>query len=198
MKKERKIQILTLGNSKVGKTSILKRYENDKIPLTHITTLGVDLITKKLALGGDTVVLKIWDTAGQERFRTITHTFYKQAEGVLLVFDLTDRESFESLSAWIKTIQDHADERIVKYLVGNKADLAEERKVNKQEALHVANHYKMKYYETSARNNVNVKEVIEDITKEVYETISAKETHTQIHGRRNTSDNQGKGCCIII
>ena len=197
MKRPRKIQILTLGNSKVGKTSILKRYDDDKMPLAYLTTLGVDLITKRLKFDNEDITLKIWDTAGQERFRTITHSFYKQAEGVLLVYDVTDRESFESLTGWVKTIQEHSDADIIKYLVANKIDLVEGRKVDKEEGKAIADKYKMKYYETSARNNINVKEVVEDLAHEIYATFNPREIHARITTGKTKSSGHS-GCCVII
>ena len=144
---------------------------------------------------------KIWDTAGQERFRTITHTFYKQAEGVLLVFDVTDRMSYENLHSWINSIHEHADEKIIKYLIANKIDLTEERKVTKEEGQKMANQYEMKYFEASAKANVNVTESIESIVKDIYEGFSLKEDPSKVvvdgknKGKPTKADG---GCCTIF
>eukprot|EP00829_Urostomides_striatus_P009350 TRINITY_DN204_c0_g1_i3.p1 TRINITY_DN204_c0_g1~~TRINITY_DN204_c0_g1_i3.p1 ORF type:complete len:145 (+),score=37.68 TRINITY_DN204_c0_g1_i3:166-600(+) len=133
MKNAKKIQILTLGDGKVGKTSLLKRYNEDAFTTHHLTTIGIDFITKDIKLGNENISVKIWDTAGQERFRTITHTFYKQAQGVLLVFDVTDKTSYENLHTWVNSISEHADQGIIKYLIANKIDLASERVVSTEE-----------------------------------------------------------------
>lgn len=138
---------------------------------------------------------KIWDTAGQERFRTITHTFYKQAEGVLLVFDVTDRMSYENLHAWVNSIHEHADERIIKYLVANKIDLTEERKVTKEEGQKLANQYKMKYFETSAKDNTNVTESVESLVKEIHSNLAIKEDTGRISVTAGRKTAKEGGCC---
>ncbi len=202
MKSSRKVQILTLGDGKVGKTSLLKRYNEDAFTSHHLTTIGIDFITKDVKIGNDQVTVKIWDTAGQERFRTITHTFYKQAEGVLLVFDVTDRMSYENLHTWVNSIHEHADEKIIKYLIANKIDLTEERKVTKEEGQKMANQYKMKYFETSAKANINVTDAIEGLAKEIYESgASAKADlrgKVSIGGKDKPKNAQEGGCCTII
>ena len=196
MKSARKVQILTLGDGKVGKTSLLKRYNEDAFTSHHLTTIGIDFITKDVKIGNDLVTVKIWDTAGQERFRTITHTFYKQAEGVLLVFDVTDRMSYENLHTWVNSIHEHADEKIIKYLIANKIDLTEERKVTKEEGQKMANQYKMKYYETSARTNINVADSIEGLAQEIYQTASVKEESGKVSiANKNKVKTEGGGCC---
>eukprot|EP00826_Nyctotherus_ovalis_P066268 TRINITY_DN977_c0_g3_i1.p1 TRINITY_DN977_c0_g3~~TRINITY_DN977_c0_g3_i1.p1 ORF type:complete len:201 (-),score=74.46 TRINITY_DN977_c0_g3_i1:134-736(-) len=200
MKNARKIQILTLGDGKVGKTSLLKRYNEDAFTSHHLTTIGIDFITKDIKINNENVTVKIWDTAGQERFRTITHTFYKQAEGVLLVFDVTDRTSYENLHNWVNSIHEHADEKIIKYLIGNKIDLTEERKVTKDEGQKMANQYNMKYFETSAKANTNVTEAIEGLAKEVLEKVAAKvdATRVSVGPANKKKDNSGSGCCTVF
>ena len=200
MKNMRKIQILTLGDGKVGKTSILKRYNDDTFTSHHLTTIGIDFITKDVTIDNEKVSVKIWDTAGQERFRTITHTFYKQAEGVLLVYDVTDRTSYENLHNWVNSIHEHADEKIIKYLIGNKIDLTEERKVTKEEGQKMANQYNMKYFETSAKSNTNVTESIEGLAKDIFVNIAAKSESTRVSVAQanKAATNTNGGCCTII
>jgi len=196
MKSAKKVQILTLGDGKVGKTSLLKRYNEDAFTSHHLTTIGIDFITKEVKLNNETLTVKIWDTAGQERFRTITHTFYKQAEGVLLVFDVTDRMSYENLHTWVNSIHEHADESIIKYLIANKIDLTEERKVTKEEGQKMAQQYKMKYFETSAKSNINVTESIESLVKDIYETSPSKEDPAKAKLTANkTQAKAAGGCC---
>ena len=198
MKGGRKIQILTLGDSKVGKTSLLKRYDDNAFNSNHLTTIGIDFITKQANIKDELVTLKIWDTAGQERFRTITHSFYKQAEGVLVVFDVTDHKSYESLSGWMSSIQEHADVNIIKYLVGNKIDLTEGRKVSKEEGEEMAKRYEMKYFETSAKDNINVAETIEGLANEIFEKAAVKEDHMKIVSGQEKKPGENGGCCTII
>ena len=200
MKNQRKIQILTLGDGKVGKTSILKRYNEDAFTSHHLTTIGIDFITKDVQINNETVPVKIWDTAGQERFRTITHTFYKQAEGVLLVFDVTDKTSYENLHGWINRIHEHANENIIKYLIANKIDMNEERKVTKEEGQKMANQYNMKYFETSAKTNTNITESIEGLAKDIFENVAATPDSTRVsvaQANKTAKKNDG-GCCTIF
>ena len=199
MKNQRKIQILTLGDGKVGKTSILKRYNEDAFTSHHLTTIGIDFITRDVQINNETVPVKIWDTAGQERFRTITHTFYKQAEGVLLVFDVTDKTSYENLHNWINSIHEHADEKIIKYLIANKIDMNEERKVTKEEGQKMANQYNMKYFETSAKTNTNITESIEGLAKDIFETFAAApdSPRTSEQDSMTAQKKDGKRCTIF-
>lgn len=116
--------------------------------------------------------MKIWDTAGQERFKTITYSFYRQAQGVLICFDVTNRESFENVKNWIDSIDNHAKPNIQKVLIGNKIDLVESRKITTEEAKALADEHDIPYFETSAKLDKNVSEVIHFIMDKVYETSS--------------------------
>ena len=111
-------KLLMIGDSGVGKTCLLLRYANDSFSPTFITTIGIDFKIKNIDVDGKRVKLQIWDTAGQERFRTITTSYFRGAQGILLVYDVTDRRSFESIRNWISQIQQHADVHVNKILVG--------------------------------------------------------------------------------
>ena len=162
----KKLQIIMIGDGAVGKTSILKTYTP-----SHITTIGLDYITHQFETpDGDVIPVKIWDTAGQERFKTITYSFYRQAQGVMIAFDVTNRESFENVKNWIDSIENHAKENIQKVLIGNKIDLADKRKITKKEAQNLADEYDLPYFETSAKLGENVAEVIQFTIKRVYES----------------------------
>lgn len=123
-----------LGDGAVGKSSMIIQYKEKSFEDDHKATLGIDYITKKHQMDGVDYTVKIWDTAGQERFRTMTQTFYKRAHGVIIVFDVTDKSTFDSVENWIKSIADNAAVDIQKILVGNKIDLVDERVVSLQEA----------------------------------------------------------------
>ena len=172
----RKLQIIMIGDGAVGKTSILKKYTP-----SHITTIGLDYITHKYETpSGETIPVKIWDTAGQERFKTITYSFYRQAQGVMIAFDVTNRESFENVKNWIDSIENHAKENIQKVLIGNKIDLEDERKISKTEAQNLADEYDIPYFETSAKLGKNVAEVIQFTIKKVYDaTVSYNSSHKE-------------------
>jgi len=110
------IKLLMIGDSAVGKTSLLLRYANDTFSSTFITTIGIDFKIKTVHLSGKKVKLQIWDTAGQEQFRTITRSYFRGAQGIVLVYDITDRRTFNSVRSWMAQITDHADQQVNKVL----------------------------------------------------------------------------------
>lgn len=192
--KGRKLQIIVLGDRAVGKTSILRRFNDAEFALTIYPTVGIDFVKKDIMLGKRRVSVQIWDTAGQERYHTIAHTFYKQCQGVLLVFDVSSRKSFDNIHKWLNNLKKHADASIIKYLVGNKVD-AGRREVQSADAEKVARDYGMKYFETSAMLNKNIKECITSIAGDIYD-----KPPSQIHGEslavEKACGKRGKnGCC---
>lgn len=133
-----------------------------------MATIGLDYVSSSYkSPKGEDIAVKIWDTAGQERFRTITYSFYKQANGVIVTFDVTNATSFNNVKNWLESIYQHADPNIVKALVGNKIDL-DDRAVSTEEAKRLADQHKMPYFETSAKLNQNVDELINYMMEQVY------------------------------
>jgi len=126
-----------------------------------MATIGLDYVsTNYKSPKGEDIAVKIWDTAGQERFRTITYSFYKQANGVIVTFDVTNETTFNNVKNWLDSIYQHADPSIVKALVGNKVDLEDQRQVTYEQAKQLADSNKMQYFETTAKLNKNVDELI--------------------------------------
>jgi len=141
------IKLLMIGDSGVGKTCLLLRYANDSFSPTFITTIGIDFKIKTIELGGKVVKLQIWDTAGQERFRTITTSYFRGAQGILLVYDVTDRGSFENIKNWVGQIQQHADFNVNKILIGNKCDVdPSEIAVKSEEGKKLADDYGIQFF----------------------------------------------------
>mmetsp|Transcript_10667 Transcript_10667/g.10780 ORF Transcript_10667/g.10780 Transcript_10667/m.10780 type:complete len:180 (-) Transcript_10667:120-659(-) len=172
MASSKKIQIIILGDGAVGKTSLLKMYSEKEFTQSHMATIGLDYVsTTYKSPGGEDIAVKIWDTAGQERFKTITYSFYKQANGVIVTFDMTNQLSFNNVKTWLESIYQHADPNIVKVMVGNKLDLEDERKVSREEAKALADQHKMNYYETSAKLNKNIDELIQYLMEQVYDKM---------------------------
>ena len=132
------IKLLMIGDSAVGKTSLLLRYANDTFSSTFITTIGIDFKIKTVDLDGRRVKLQIWDTAGQEQFRTITRSYFRGAQGIVLVYDITDRGTFNSVRSWMAQIADHADAQVNRVLVANKCDNEAERRVSSTEGASLA------------------------------------------------------------
>ena len=167
------IKLLMIGDSGVGKTCLLLRYANDSFSPTFITTIGIDFKIKNVDIDGTRIKLQIWDTAGQERFRTITTSYFRGAQGILLVYDVTDRRSFESIRNWISQIQQHADVHVNKILVGNKCDMKDEKVVSTQEGENLAKEFGIPFAEVSAKNDINVDKSFKDLATAVKERLQA-------------------------
>lgn len=165
------IKLLMIGDSGVGKTCLLLRYANDSFSPTFITTIGIDFKIKNVDIEGTRIKLQIWDTAGQERFRTITTSYFRGAQGILLVYDVTDRRSFESIRNWISQIQQHADVHVNKILVGNKCDIVQDKVVSTEEGEKLAKEFGIPFWECSAKNDINVDNAFIGIAKSVKERL---------------------------
>jgi len=175
------IKLLMIGDSGVGKTCLLLRYSNDSFSPTFITTIGIDFKIKTIKLNNESgeekqVKLQIWDTAGQERFRTITTSYFRGAQGILLVYDVTDRNSFENIKNWVGQINVHAENsiNISKVLIGNKCDVDEkERQVTREQGEQLAKEFKIEhFFEASAKQDKNVKDAFEAVAKSVMTRLS--------------------------
>jgi small GTP-binding protein len=156
MAAEELLKILVIGESAVGKSCLLLRYTENHFTETFMTTIGVDFKTKFLTIDGKSVKLQIWDTAGQEKFRSITKAYYRGAHGILVVFDISRRDTFNQTKVWIDSIRDSSADStpIDVILVGNKCDL--ERAVSREEGEALAREFQLSYFETSAKEAVNV------------------------------------------
>ncbi len=138
--------------SGVGKSCLLLRFSDDQFTTSFITTIGIDFKIRTLELEGKRVKLQIWDTAGQERFRTITTAYYRGAMGILLVYDVTDLNSFENIRQWMRNIEQYASDGINKVLVGNKCDMDEsKRAVPTSRGQALADEFGIRFFETSAK-----------------------------------------------
>ena len=161
------LKILTIGESGVGKTCVLRRFVENKFMKNHLATIGIDFKTKTVQVAGSSIKLKIWDTAGQERFRNITNQYYKGADGIALIFDVTDRKSFEKIKEWMMQIRcnTQADE-IGLVLMGNKCDF-ETREVTLEDGEALGQELGIKYYETSALEGKNITDAFMYLTEEI-------------------------------
>lgn len=189
----------------VGKTCLLMRFAFDTFYQTFITTIGIDFKIKIIELDGMHVKLQIWDTAGQEQFRNITMNYFKGAHGVVLVYDVSDRETFDNIRHWLSQIKDHADEHVNVVLVGNKSDVPN-RQISFEEGKALATEYNLQFFETSAKDNTNVDQTFEAIARETktrllkYEksndkrAASSDNTSTPVKLTEKPSQKKGK-CC---
>ena len=168
-------KILTIGDGGVGKTSILRRYVENKFLKHHLSTIGIDFLSKTLKIKDKEIKLKIWDTAGQERYRQITSHIYKDADGIILVFDVTSEESFNQITDWMEQIKNNVSkEEINLILIGNKCDLAD-RMVEKERGEKMAEKLKIKYFETSALTGQGINEAFEELAKQIFKNKNPNE-----------------------
>ncbi|KAL5971318.1 Ras-related protein Rab-3 [Taenia solium] len=164
-------KILIIGNSSVGKTSFLVRYAEDSFTSAFVSTVGIDFKVKTVFRQDKRVKLQIWDTAGQERYRTITTAYYRGALGFILMYDITNEDSFNAVRDWVTQIKTYSWDNAQVVLVGNKSDLAGERQITTERGRALADtlgksidlnrHIGLKFFETSAKDNVNVKAVFD-------------------------------------
>lgn len=156
------IKILLLGDSSTGKTCTLLRYCNDSYSASALPTIGIDFKIKTITGPAGPIKLQIWDTAGQERFRTITESYYRGSNAVLIIYDITDKETFINAEFWIKQIM-KSNQNVIKILVGNKADLSNNRVVSYEEGNAFAKQYNVPFFETSAKTGQSVNDVFETL-----------------------------------
>ena len=200
-------QILIIGDSSVGKTSIITRYTNGTFKEEYLGTVGLDYYTKEEIIDNKTIRVKLWDTAGQERFRSLTQNYFRNAEGVLLTFDLTSNESFDSLKEWINSIKKNMESQniyIPLVIIGNKLDMEELREIKKEDAEKFANENNYKYFETSAKTGEgidnSIRELIILVLKnkgQIDDQKEARANSMQIKEEKKSKDNNEnkKKCC---
>ncbi|EGB06060.1 hypothetical protein AURANDRAFT_38219 [Aureococcus anophagefferens] len=150
-------KLVLIGDTGVGKSCLLLRFADDAFTESYISTIGVDFRFRTVKVDGKTVKLQIWDTAGQERFRTITSAYYRGADGIIMVYDVTSSESFDHVSDWLTEVNRYANEGTCKLLVGNKCDM-EDKVVTTEAAKEYADGLGIPFLETSAKNATNVEE----------------------------------------
>ena len=195
-------KVLLLGNSDVGKSSLLLRYVDSVWNDAFVPTIGVDFKVKTLTINEKKVKMQIWDTAGQERFRTVVSTYFRGAHGILLLYDVTNRDSFKNLESWLIEIEKNAKEKVLKILIGNKCDLTDDREIQSDEGKAFALRNGMEFMETSAKMNTNVTEAFETLGKLMIEFNSKSNTATQKKNEnKNLKASSGmnlktkKSCC---
>ena len=161
-----KFKVILLGESSVGKTSILNRFVGNKFTETYKCTVGVELKMKSILLDPYTSAeLKIWDTCGEEKFQSVTRQYYNNTNGIVLLYDLSNKKTFNSLNKWLNEIRNYAPKNSVVIIVGNKVDL--ERTVSHDDAITFANNENISYLEVSAKNGINIELIFEKLCKEM-------------------------------
>mmetsp|Transcript_7134 Transcript_7134/g.11567 ORF Transcript_7134/g.11567 Transcript_7134/m.11567 type:complete len:201 (-) Transcript_7134:118-720(-) len=161
------VKLLMLGDSAVGKSSLLGRFCEGRFDANFVLTIGVDFKWKTVDRNNRKLKLQVWDTAGQERFRTITPAYYRSAMGVVITYDICEEETFKSVEYWITQLGQHGNEDVQRILVGNKSDLAANRKVSRQDGEALATKFGMAFFETSAKTGDKVDEAFLHIADNV-------------------------------
>ena len=161
-------KIVLIGDTSVGKTNILSKYLTNEFDPDSKATVGVEFGTKDFKIENNIVKVQIWDTAGQERYRSITNAYYKGAKGSLLVYDITNPKTFESLDKWLSDLKTNGEEKISIILVGNKTDLEDQRKITIEQGKEKAEFYKLAFIETSALNGDNIEKAFNELITDVY------------------------------
>ena len=195
-------KILLLGDSGVGKSSIILRYIENNFSQNLMNSIGVDFKLKNIEVKGKKVKLQVWDTAGQERFRTITTSYYKGAQAIIVVFDITDRDSFEHVKNWMADVDKFAKEGVLRILSGNKCDLEHMRKISKDEGKELASKYGIQYIETSAKETTNIEELFFNTTETFLNKLISGGNKKNIspggfdiNQKDDTQDKKSTGCC---
>ena len=198
MSNENVYKVLLLGDTTVGKTCFLMKYTDKTFQEVHMSTIGLDYRLKTMTLkSGKNVKLQIWDTAGQDRFRSITKNYYKSANGIILIYDVTSLLTYENVKTWISQIREEAPQNVVIFIAGNKIDMEEERKVKTEDGIKLADEYGFLFFETSAKNDININETFEDLVEEIDKVHSKLDVNNSgiIVKNKLYKGNSKNGCC---
>ena len=198
------IKILTLGDTLVGKSSIVLRFSDNRFDDNQLATIGIDYKTKYIKVKDASVKVLLWDTAGQEKFRNIARQYYKGANGVLLIYDVCDRKTYERIGFWMDELkQNNEIEQLYIILVGNKIDLEEKRVVTREEAEKYAEDNNINYLEVSAKTGEGILDLFNEVTKgtmdKVFNDQDNNEDKEKIKTYLDTNNNRKrkkKKCCM--
>ena len=193
-------KILLIGDLGVGKSCVILRYVEGDFPGNIMSSIGVDFKTKQIELDDHSIKMQIWDTAGHEKFRTITTSYYKSAQAIIILYDITQKSSFDHIRNWITKIDKFGKQGVLKVIVGNKLDLENNRKISKEDAENLALKYGVKLWELSAKDNTNIEEMFVDTIKTLLEKNSKIINESSSMGNniklsKNIKNKKNKKCC---
>ena len=194
-KKTNHFKILILGDHAVGKSCFIIRYTDDTFQDVYLSTIGMDCKYKDVILEEDkSIRLQIWDTAGQDRFRSITKNLYKGAAGIMLIYDITNRNTFDNVKKWVNSIKEEVTSKVVIVLVGNKIDLDKKRQVQTDEGEQIAEEFDMPFFECSALTGENSNSAGETGAKKLVEVKAKAKQHGE-QLKQNKVGGEKKSCC---
>ncbi len=196
--------MVLIGESAVGKTSIIKRFTSDKFEIDSLSSLSAQISSKEIEINSQIYNLDIWDTAGQEKYRALVKIFYKNTKAIIFVYDITNYRSFEELKKyWIPQTKEVSDENIVFALVGNKSDLYEKEEVNENEAREFAKQINAIFFLTSALNKNGINDLFNQLAQKIvdpnFNHLKESNLNGNIHKNlkltKNDTNSKKKGCC---
>ena len=191
-----KVKVVILGDTCVGKSCFLMRFVNNAVTQNHISTIGVDVRNKTLTTKKGKVNLQIWDTAGQEKFRSLSPSYLRNTDSVILLYDITNQDTFDHVTNWMATINQYATKNSSTILVGNKIDMESERKIDREDGEAMAKQYNIMFGESSAKEGKGVDEIFEQLANDIMEKNGGgnenKEGGLTLD---NTKKKNQRGCC---
>ena len=201
---EEKINIMTLGNTTVGKTCFILKFTENRFQETYLVTIGLDFKMKTLQIKEKKYKIFFYDTTGQERYKSIALNTIKNANGILLMYDITNEESFKSIPNWIQSVKDVKGHDFPMVLSGNKIDKKDERKISKEQGEELAANYNMEFFEISNKDGTNVEEcglalankILEKRKKDGIDIENIKKSNTtKLHNVKNNKKDKSRRCC---
>ena len=191
-----KVKVVILGDTCVGKSCFLMRFVNNAVTQNHISTIGVDVRNKTLVTKKGKVNLQIWDTAGQEKFRSLSPSYLRNTDSVILLYDITNQETFDHVTNWMATINQYTTKNLSTILVGNKIDMENERKVEKEDGEIMAKQYNIMFGEASAKEGKGVDEIFERLANDIMEKNGKGSENNEggVTLEKGKKKDQ-KGCC---
>ncbi|RNA09299.1 ras-related Rab-30 [Brachionus plicatilis] len=191
-------KVVLIGEAGVGKTCLVRRFCQGVYPIGQAATIGVDFMIKNMEIKGERIKLQIWDTAGQERFRTITQSYYRSANAIIIVYDISNQPSFDRLPEWLRELRQHINDRVTLILVGNKSDLTESREIPYHIGELFAQRHNMRFIETSAKESANVEQIFTELTetllKQANEYLDTRKNDTKVL-RDDVNSTKMFNCC---
>ncbi|KAF5826475.1 RabH/Rab6 [Dunaliella salina] len=184
-----KYKLVFLGDQSVGKTSIITRFMYDKFDNTYQATIGIDFLSKTMYLEDRTVRLQLWDTAGQERFRSLIPSYIRDSSVAVVVYDVTNRQSFMNTTRWIQEVRTERGSDVIIFLVGNKTDLVDKRQVSIEDGDEKARESNVNFIETSAKAGLNIKALFRKIAAALpgMESVNQNKQEQAEQARMSTS-----------
>lgn len=200
---EHLLKIVIIGNTSVGKSAILRRFCDDSYLDTHVSTIGVDFRVKTINMNENILIpvkLQIWDTSGQERFKTITSSYYRGSHGIIVVYDITDRESFNDVNRWISELKKIVSDKSVLILVGSKKDLSYKRVISYEEGQKFADSYGISFIEVSSFKNFNIDKIFNQLVNDIdkglnFTSRTLSNRHIRLNQQKNSKINPP--CCAF-